>query len=212
MNAKLFKVLTGGMIAASMLAAALPVSADELTQDNPSGEMNVQGTVAEEPETASYVITVPTTVDFGNLRQPAANASSPVNANLAIECTQYSLSNSNQAVAVLLRDNSSTDQKFYMTGVDDSNKGKTLNYSVLIDNIDIETRNFNPTTGGAYINDLNGTSGYLYCVFHGTGASNGTLSLDQQQLYGVNISDYEGMFKGTVTVATTIVNAADYQG
>ncbi|MCC6095327.1 MAG: hypothetical protein LIV24_09975 [Eubacterium sp.] len=209
MKAKFFKVLTGSLIAASMLTAALPAGAAVLSETVPSGDMAVQGTVTEEPETASYLIAVPTTVDFGNLRQPAENVSSLVNTNLEVKCTQYNLSNTNQAVAVLVKDKTSTDRNFYITGSETSNSGKSLKYSISLDNIDISTRNF-AADGGAFISDLNGASGYLYCAFQGTGTKNGTLTLNQQQLYGQNIKDYVGMYKGTVTFSTTIVNKSDY--
>ena len=201
---------TAGLLAAFLLtAASVPVGAAELSDTNPTGEMEVNGEVVDETETASYLISVPAAMDFGKLKKPATAASSPVSRDLQVECTQYNLSNTSQAVAVLLKDKDSADRKFYLTGTGTANAGKTLQYSVLSGSTNIEERTVN-SSGGAYIENLNGQSGYLYCAFQGTGAKNGTLTLDQNQLYDKDLAAYAGQYSGTVTFVTTVIKASDY--
>ena len=106
-NVKVKRWLTG-LLAAVVVAVtpvyALAAEGDEKDLDNakPSGETSVTASVdGGSPTAPSYVIAIPSKVDFGTIKQPAAEANSYVTKDITVRSVTITNLPTGSAVAVL---------------------------------------------------------------------------------------------------------------
>ncbi len=185
-------------LAAALVFGALPVGAQDLTEVNPSGDMTVTANVANGD--VAYLVSIPETIDLGRLTPPADNASAHLKeVEYTVSAKEITGLQKGSRVVVLMKD-ASGGRGFQLTGRDTANAGKTLSYSV-----------FNGA--GADISAQNRyANGYLLTGFEKAEESvTGTLKLDQNQLYGVDLSSWAGNYQGTINFFSRIASLDDYK-
>jgi len=191
------------MTAIALILGSSPVSASDAANGNtvtdalPAGDTTVTGKVEDaEHGDVTYIISIPDKVDFGTLSQPESNAASPVERTAAISASEINgLNTGTSRVAVLLKD-SAADGGFKLIGQDSANSGKELEYSIYTVAGNTET---NVTSQNKYPN------GYLIVLFQETGNKiDLKLKLDQNQLYGQELSGWVGNYKGTLNFYSTV--------
>ncbi|SDY07322.1 hypothetical protein [Eubacterium barkeri] len=190
------------MVMVGLLCAlcATPALAQDLTNLTPSGSTEVTGVVSNQnPGGVSYIIAIPDKVDFGTIQQPGDNQTTH-HKDVTFTVSATEITNLTQGqVAVLMKDGTGdgvTD--FRIHGKDTVNTGKSLKYSVL-DNAKNDIQ-----TGTDYPN------GNLIATFKATGNTvNGTLRLDQNQLFMEDLTKWAGNFSGTINFYSTVVTVDD---
>lgn len=193
------KFCTGIWMGAVLMAMAFPVRAEQtLTDINPSGDTTVTADVSNGG--VAYIISIPETIDFGRLTSPTDNKTAHMKeVGYTVGAVQIDgLDTTTSRVAVLMKD-SAGGKGFQITGQDTANAGKTLAYSVL-------------GRGGA---DLSGgqifANGYLLAAFEKKDQSvSGSLQLDQNQLYGKDLSSWAGNYQGTIRFFSRIASIGEY--
>ncbi|MDD4508383.1 MAG: hypothetical protein PHN26_05575 [Eubacteriaceae bacterium] len=195
--------IKGKVVVLAVLACLLwvaPVFADEtqnLTNVSPSGSTDVTGQVQNNsPGNVSYIVTVPKTVDFGTLQQPA-DVDSDHNKDLSFMVTAKEVNNlTSGQIAVLMKDGTEDgSDNFRIQGSDTVNSGKSLAYKVY----NSATPDNDIQTGTKYNN------GYLLGTLKQTGDTvNGILRLNQNQLFAQDLTTWAGNYKGTITFYSTI--------
>jgi len=181
-----------------LFCLAVPVLAEDLTDASPAGSSEVSGNVSstEPGGNVTYTISIPATISFGSLTQPGDNKTPHINSqSFTVALTEVSNLTQGQ-IAVLMKD--ATNADFTLTGQGTANKDKTLTYQVLdASGADIQK-------GSLYPN------GYLLATLKTAGSSvNGSLSLDQNQLYMQNLKEWSGPFKGTINFFSKVVTVND---
>lgn len=166
------------------------------TTDNTTVKATVDG-----PDTVTYVIEIPETVDFGTLKQPNSSGVSYATTDITVKCTLLDGLQSGQALAVLIKDSEAQDRTdpFQLKKTD--NTDAVLTYSVL----NHEQNN---------IQDLHWYSnGFLFNAYTAAGQeATDTLRLDCGQLYGKDLSVYGGHYEGRLTFHSTIATIGDIIG
>ena len=200
---RIISVLLAGIIATS---AALSVSAAELNNESVDGDTVVKANIVD-PGSVSYVITIPSTADFGALTQPE-NTDTDHYAffEFNVEATELNVKN-NQGVTVYMKDSSSTDNQFYIT----QNTDNTAIETPLTLQYDVYDTPVNEENVGSYeainVTAEPGTYGYHLCSFvYGSQGNTQpvTLALNQNALYGKTVSDIAGEYSGTITFHTAL--------
>lgn len=202
------KCITGVVLVALLLTAA-PVSAQNLTDGQPAGDTDVTGVVSgQNPGGVTYTIAIPDTIDFGTLSQPSDDKDSHFK-DVGFEVTATEINNLQQGnvVAVLMKDGeaSEADMGFRISGQDNVNSKKSLYYDVYAYSSENISTNepINNDSSHVYPN------GYLLTVFRNSDKGtpfNGTLRLDQNQLYMQNLTQWAGNYKGTIHFFSTIAS------
>lgn len=188
-------------IAAALAFCTLPAGAQTLTDINPSGDTTVTADVANGDVT--YIISIPDKIDFGRLTPPENDsAPHPKEESYTVEAMEINgLQKGTSRVVVLMKD-AVANSGFQITGRDTANMGKTLSYSVFVrvDDLDEDI-----STNTRYAN------GYLLTGFDKADESvTGTLKLDQNQLYGVDLSSWAGNYQGTIRFFSRVASLDDY--
>jgi hypothetical protein len=205
-------LLAISMTMAQGLGTANVWADQNLTNDVQSGATTVTGNVASSPAgSATYIISIPSTIDFGTLHQPQTNADSIVNASFTVRAVELNLT-SGSAVAVLMKDsdydkNTADDYYFRIKGSDSTNGGKILKYSVSIVKDDGTTQEIDTSAAAAFEN------GYPVYGFQTVGKEkSGIVSLNQNQLYNQVLNQWAGKYQGTINFYSAVVNPKDYTG
>lgn len=187
-----------GVLAGILTMNVLTVSAQDLSNLNPAGNTEVTANVSGSGD-VTYLISVPEKVNFGTLTQPENNTEAhPAVRNFTVDAVQITgLDTGEQRVVVLLKDGSASGG-FQIIGQSASNSGKTLSYSVCnSDGTEI-------TSGKEFVN------GYLLTAFSAAGQSlTGQLKLEQNQLYGQDLEQWAGSYKGTINFFTRVASIAN---
>ncbi|MEZ3434646.1 MAG: hypothetical protein K1W34_08510 [Lachnospiraceae bacterium] len=187
-----------GALAGFLAVNVLTVSAQDLSNVEPAGNTEVTANVSGSGD-VTYLVSIPERVNFGTLTQPENNTQAhPAVRSFNVEAVQITgLDAATQRVVVLLKDGSNAGG-FQLTGQSASNSGKVLNYTVCNETgTDI-------TGGRPYDN------GYLLAAFSAGGQNvAGQLKLEQNQLYGENLEQWAGNYKGTINFFTRVASLAD---
>lgn len=186
-------------ILASALAATAVVSASALTLTDVDTENSVEVKAKiVDPGNVSYTITIPDSVDFGELTIPEnTDTDHYVFSDFNVVATELNIKN-NQGVTVYMKDSSSTDNQFYITQKIVENPLK-IAYDVYDTPVNAETvdsyeainTTAEPGTYGYHLGTfMYGSAGRTQPV---------TLALNQNALYGKTLSDIAGDYSGTIT-------------
>lgn len=200
------KRILSSLMAAALICAVMPVSAAdvELTDITNAGNTSVEAEIvddgSDDPDAGevSYIISIPEKIDFGTLTMPENNYEAHLK-KVGFEVSAVEINNldtTTSRVAVLMRDSSAAKGVFQIQGISKANTSKLLTYSVFT------SSGSDITSGNEYAN------GYLLTAFSEAGQStNGTLSLDQNQLLSdIKIENWAGDYLGTINFYTTIAN------
>lgn len=197
------KKMLAVIMAATMMMAVLPVSAEELTNVVPGGSTAVEADIAgEDTGDVTYIIAIPEKIDFGTLTMPEDDSTAhPKTVGFEVSAVEITgLDTTTSRVAVLLKDAVAEVGTFQITGVSGTNNDKVLTYSVL------NSAGVDLTNGTQYAN------GYAMAAFSVAGQSvTGSLSLEQNQLLAdTEIANWAGDYLGTINFYTTIASLGDY--
>ncbi|MGN0516877.1 hypothetical protein [Eubacterium sp.] len=197
---KLIAVLISFVLVTS---SVMSVSAAELSDVTPDNSTEVKANIVD-PGFVSYVITIPATADFGTLTQPDSTENDNYTFyGFQVEATELNI-RSNNGVSVYMKDSASDDNQFYIKQKDVESPF-TMAYNVynkVVNDANIATSNaLNLTaTPGSY--------GYHICTFtYGSQGSTQdvTLALDQNAMYGQNLSDIAGDYSGTILFHSALI-------
>ena len=201
------KTIISIALAAAMAATSIiSVSAGtiELTPDNNSGNTEVKAHIsgAPTPGDVSYIITIPDVVDFGELTQPAENTDSFKDVPFTVKLTELSGTSFDpdaQQISVYVKDQNATtdDSEFYIANK--TNPSIKLGYEVF--------RSSAPSMDNKVSADSFKTAGYFYTSFTVKNEFlDGTLRLNQNQLYGRDLADIVGEYSGYMVFTSFIEN------
>lgn len=208
------KKCIAGVVLAALLLTAVPVSAKNLTDVQPSGDTDVTGVVSgQNPGGVTYTIAIPDTIDFGTLSQPSDDKDSHFK-DVGFEVTATEINNlqPNTFVAVLMKDveASETDMGFRISGQDNVNSGKSLYYDVYAYPSEDIKDSVIPINGTVEHPTHAYPNGYAFTFFQEPGTTvSGTLRLNQNQLYMQNLTQWAGNYKGTIRFFSTIASPKD---
>lgn len=197
------KKLIAALIAVVLVTSSvMSVSAAELSDVDPDNSTEVKANIVD-PGYVSYVITIPATADFGTLTQPENTENDNYTFyDFQVEATELNIK-SNQGVSVYVKDSASSDDQFYITQKDVSDPFK-MQYSIYSASVD--DSNINDYTA---LNENNAaTYGYHLCTFlSGTQGSTQdvTLALNQNALYGQELSVIAGDYSGTILFHSALI-------
>lgn len=204
---KIISAMLASALAATAVVSASAVEATkELTDVNYENSTEVKAKIVN-PGNISYTITIPDSVDFGELTMPEnTDTDHYVFSNFNVEATELNI-RSNQAVTVYMKDNCSdfaTDGQFCISQKDAENPF-TINYDVYTGTVD----NSNISTSTA-INSTAAFGNYGYHIstfsYGSTGnTENFTLALNQNALYGKEYSTIAGDYSGTIVFHSALV-------
>lgn len=202
MKARNFKRWVAGLCATAMLAGAPAMvgyaTDSELTREKTTGETTVKATVVENDNQPTYAITIPDTVEFGQIQQPITAADAYVTTSITVKCTNVSNLGSEQAISVLVKDSKvdGPNSQFLLN----NSTGGELAYEMLNE------------AGQSIQNTTWYADGFLYAAFTSAGQSKPmTLRLNKAQLYGKDLSEYGGEYTGTLNFTTKIGSITDVQ-
>ncbi len=197
------KIITIALAATMALTAAVSASAQTLTDQSPSGRTEVTANIegADVPGDVTYEITIPDVVTFGTLHQPASDEQDDfVYADYTVTADKITGLEADQQVFVYVRDQNATvdgDHEFWIANKSDSSK--KFKYDVF------DVREIGQNTDSINQNNMSSAAGYFLEGFTEEGqAVNGTLRLNQLQLYGQNIADLVGEYSGYMVFFSTI--------
>ena len=207
------KVVTLVLAAAMAMTASVSVAAAgtrQLTKNNPSDSTEVKAHIDGATGAVSYIIEIPEVVDFGNLTQPETNANSYVFKPYDVTAIEIkglakdAQGNAAQQVSVYVKDENATtmSSNFYIANTDQS-KDYKLQYHVF----DIEAANITETTPPISAVTMSSDKGYFLKGFTEQGqAVNGTLVLNQNQLFGQDLQAMSGDYSGHMVFYSEIVD------
>lgn len=205
-------LLVISMTMAQGLGTANVWAADEtknLTDAAPAGTTDVTGIVSgAAPGSVTYTISIPSKIDFGTLYQPQTAAVNLKTASFNVSLTQISNLSSGSVVAVFMKDSQygTGNYGFRIAGTDNNNSLKTLYYSVSFIADNQSTRIIDTSKAAAIEN-----YGYVVYGFNTVGQKKqGTVSLDQAQLYNATLSDWAGNYKGMINFYSGVEDPASY--
>lgn len=198
---KMKKKILALVTVAAMLFSATTVFADtDLTDTSPTGDIPVTAQVSN--GSVSYVVSIPDAIDFGKLMQPADTVN-PHNVDRTITVMAKEITGMDSAhkLVVLMQDTENkSENKFCIKGQDSLNADKKLEYVPK-----------NSKSGALITDSAPFANGYLIGIFNAAGEEfNVDFSLDQNQLYGVDLNTYAGSYQGTLSFFTRIASKDDY--
>ncbi|MDE7431284.1 MAG: hypothetical protein K2N34_05145 [Lachnospiraceae bacterium] len=200
------KILTAIFLTGLTAAMTVSVSAGTLTKETNSGETEVTARIlgTDEPGDVSYIITIPDKIDFGTLVQPENENDSFKDVNFAVTATKITgfENHSNWYVRVKVRDRNfvlDEEERFFLSqktaSYPDSSSGNNkFEYSVFLgeDNI---------------VGNRKDENGFNIAFFDATGQeATGTLRLNQNQLYGLELENIAGEYSGCMVFHSSIVS------
>lgn len=205
------KIITIAMAAALAMSASLTVYAEgtkQLTKNNPSDFTEVKAHIDGSTGAVSYIIEIPEVVDFGNLTQPETNADSYISKPYDVTAIEIkglakdAQGNVTQQVSVYVKDESATttNSNFYIANTDPA-KDYKLQYHVF------DTTNISETTPPLSSVTMSSDKGYFLKAFTEQGQQvNGTLVLNQNQLFGKDLEAMSGDYSGHMVFYSEIVD------
>lgn len=135
----------------------------------------------------AYVISIPCTVDLGTLNDPELAGGTVTVQSVSVKAKTVEGLSEGGGIAIYVRDDASDGTDFRLYGTDESNRGKSLSYGILIDGRQAGERS-----------DADG-NGCLVATFHEAGETAVLdLQFDQSQLPAENLSGWEGSYTGTL--------------
>lgn len=185
------------LVSVSQNATAIGAAPSDLDLNNTDNarDTQVEAKVAE-GVSPTYVVTIPSKVDFGTLARPAADEESLKTQDFNIQITKLENLGAREVLAILAQ-GSGVDGAFTL----ENTKGKALSYKFL--------------EGSSY-EDITGRTKYSNGWYVKTSRSTTTtpitcrLSLDQNQLNNGALSEWQGTFVGSVRFYTTIADMDEY--
>lgn len=205
------KIITIAMAAALAMSASLTVYAEgtkQLTKNNPSDFTEVKAHIDGSTGAVSYIIEIPEVVDFGNLTQPETNADSYISKPYDVTAIEIkglakdAQGNVTQQVSVYVKDESATttNSNFYIANTDPA-KDYKLQYHVF------DTTSISETTPPLSSVTMSSDKGYFLKAFTEQGQQvNGTLVLNQNQLFGKDLEAMSGDYSGHMVFYSEIVD------
>lgn len=204
MKARNFKRWVAGLCATAMLAGA-PAMVGYATETGLNNEMKtgnttVTATVVENDNQPTYEITIPDTVDFGQIQLPTTAATAYATTKITVECMGVSGLASGQTISVLVRDSNAHSGSDSFQLINNEHKDSMLAY---------EMRN----DAGVSIQQTSWyDDGYVYTTFNSAGQSKSMdLRLDKSQLYNHDFFDWGGAYTGTLIFTTKVGDITDVQ-
>lgn len=194
MKKRFLTTLCAGALAA---AVAVPAIAATLSDVTPENSTDVTANIVN-PGSVGYTITIPAKVDFGQLTIPENNIDNYVFKEFQVEATKLSIV-SDTKVSVWMKDSFATDGKFYITQKETENPFQ-ISYDVFSEVVD-----YNSISDKTPINSessLAGQYGYRLRTFNYNeqgAVQDVTLALNQNVLYGEELSAIAGDYSGTIT-------------
>ncbi|MGN0476319.1 MAG: hypothetical protein ACI4HM_03175 [Ruminococcus sp.] len=196
-------LIAGALVATAVVSASAVEATKELTDVTPYNSTEVTANIVD-PGYVSYTITIPESADFGELSQPeSTDTDNYVFSDFVVKATNLNIK-SNQGVTVYMKDSSATDNQFYITQKN-AETPFTIAYNVYDTTVnegnlgDYEPIN-STATPGSY--------GYHLCTFL-SGAQGEeqpvTLALNQNAIFGQNLSDIAGDYSGTITFHSALI-------
>lgn len=197
-------LVTVALAAAMVSASALSVSAGTLSNENPWGETEVIARIdGNSSGEVTYTIIIPDVIDFGTLEQPQINEDQYKDVGFTVKTgnTVEGLTPS-QYIMLYVRDKTAS-----VNGSNDfviANKvdpTKTFKYDVYDTNPIGSALNINS-------NAMTSTRGYKFTNFTIANEEvQGTLRLNEHQLYGKDISELVGEYSGYMIFFSQIEGA-----
>lgn len=202
---KFKRIITLSLAAAMAMAATVSVAAADLTDQNTTGNTEVKARINGSAGNVTYTITIPDVIDFGVLEQPTVDENSYKYVPYTVTATKIEgIDPSTQEIGVYVKDqnaDSNGDTDFYIINKTDSSI--KFKYDVFFSAVDDTTNNPVSINSGT----MTGTAGYKLHNFSFQGEEvNGTLRLNQQQLYGRNITAIAGDYSGYMVFFSTVEN------
>lgn len=204
MKARNFKRWVAGLCATAMLAGAPAMvgyaTETDLNNVNTTGETTVKAEVVENQNQPTYTITIPDTVEFGQIQQPTTAADAYVTTSITVKCTNVSNLGSEQAISVLVKDSDAynADSSFLL-------KNNTHTECELVYEMLNEAGQLIQYT--TWYGD-----GFLYAAFTSAGQSKPmTLRLNKAQLYGKDFATWGGEYTGKLNFTTKIGSITNVQ-
>ena len=199
---KFKKIITISLAAAMAMTATVSAAAAELTEQNPTGNTEVTAHINGSAGNVSYIITIPDVVDFGELVQPSNNDNFYKYVDYEVKATKLEGLPDLHHIGVYVKDQNAVvkgDTDFYITNKNDPSI--KFKYDVFHRPIDDTTQYPISINSGT----MTGTAGYkLYDFFNEGDTLDGTLRLNQNQLYGRNITDIAGEYSGYMVFFSTV--------
>lgn len=193
-------VLAGALSAATVVSA----SAATLTNEAPSADTEVTARIeGSDPGDVTYIITIPDKVDFGTLNQPDTDTDNFIYSGFEVEATQIDMASG--AVSVYIQGYEEDDNQYYLTQLD-ALEPFEIPYDVYTGEIS-DTNIADQTAINA--DGSPGVNGYHFTTFnHDAQGSvqDGTLVLNQRELYGQDLDTISGDYSDTVTFYSTIIS------
>lgn len=180
-------------------AAVVSASAATLTNTSPDGSAEVTARIeGAGPGEVSYIITIPDKVDFGVLTQPSDTTSDHFkDVSYTVTATEINNLPENNWVSVRVKDENAdleNDQFYIMQTTAPNTK---LTYDVF-DGL--------PSEGAAVNTGDMGENGYLLTAFNSTGQKiDGTLRLNQNQIYGKSLDEIAGDYSGHMVFHSSLI-------
>lgn len=185
------------VFAAGGKAEASDVNADiEINDTDNTRNTQVEAKV-DDGVSPTYVVTIPSKVDFGKLTRPDTDRQDLKTRDFGIHITKLENLGARQILAILA--SGSGDKGAFVLN---NAKGKSLSYAFLegTNKQDITQRNSYPNGWYVAASKVITESNPIQCQ----------LSLDQNQLNQGTIDEWEGTFSGSIRFYTTIADMEDY--
>lgn len=200
------KIIAAILTVALAAAATVSVNALELTESSNEGSAEVKAHIAgeDEPGNVSYIIEIPDKLDFGTLVQPDNTDEDhfkDINFKVLAKEINGLENNPGWSVRVKVRDQNfelDNEERFFIsqktvTYPEISNGGNKFEYGVYIN-------------GNGITNNRVDENGFNIAFFNAAGEEiDARLSLNQNQLYGLNIEDIAGDYSGYMIFNSSIV-------
>lgn len=195
-------IATGIALLLTAVLLAFPVMAEdddqELTNQNTSGQTEVDAEIKDGSGEVAYIVTVPVKIDFGTLVCPDTDVDSNKIIPYDVTCVQMlGVRNVKVSVCNLGAKEGATNQIFYLTNDDNWTSSFKPTYDVYV------TRDNKIDTSGAMPKN-----GFDYTIFTAEGESvKSGVVLNQRQLfpYKDNLKSIAGNYIGNL-VFTTVAN------
>lgn len=190
------KVLAILLAVSLSTAIAVSVSAAELTPLSPNGNTEVTAHIEGiTPGDVNYIITIPDKVDFGVLVQPENNEDHYKTVGYTVTATEIVGLADKQWVSVYVKDQNADEENDQFIITQMTSPYTQLTYDVYTssdDNVPINS-------------SVIGENGYLLISFNEQGQElNGTLKLNQNQLFGKDLNELAGDYSGYMVFHSTV--------
>ena len=188
-------------ICAAVMMAGVPATvgyATEMTVTNttPGSDTTVEAEVVKGSNDPTYEITIPQTVNFGQIEKPMTNVDNYATTTIELQCTRAEGLSSGETIAVLVKDSTAENEKspFELR----NGNGNILQYEMY------NRQNVELHQTAWY------TNGFLAATFTGSGQSEElTLKLNRALLWDKDLTTWGGKYTGTLSFHTRIAGITD---